>query len=103
MLLNLTFDTFAQKLNSQFQVEHGAAVALTTELVEASQLPSSPGYEVFSIIFRGPPDKFLPQGTYRFQHNNIGAFDLFIVPIRQDQHGFYYEVVFNRQRHEGQA
>jgi hypothetical protein len=100
MLDQLTFDTFAQKLNTQFQVENRAAAIVTMELVEASELPASPRYEAFSIVFCGPAEAFLAQGTYRFQHNNIGAFDLFIVPIRQDQHGFYYEVVFNRQRAE---
>jgi hypothetical protein len=36
------------------------------------------------------------------RHDAIGAFDLFTVPIRRDQHGLYYEAVFNR-REEGQA
>jgi hypothetical protein len=35
--------------------------------------------------------------------DEIGAFELFIVPIRRDDQGFSYEAVFNRMRQEGQA
>jgi hypothetical protein len=35
--------------------------------------------------------------------DEIGAFELCIVPIRRDDQGFYYEAVFNRMRQEGQA
>jgi hypothetical protein len=31
------------------------------------------------------------------------SFELFIVPIRRDDPGFYYEAVFNRMCQEGQA
>jgi hypothetical protein len=30
------------------------------------------------------------------EHDEMGQFDLFLVPIRQDDQGFYYEAVFNR-------
>jgi hypothetical protein len=33
-------------------------------------------------------------------HDTIGAFDLFIVPISQDRDGLYYEACFNRVRSE---
>lgn len=98
----LTRDTFAQQLNTQFNLESsGGTVAL--ELVEASAVRLSGGFKSFSIVFRGPADVFLPQAIYPFHHDAIGAFDLFIVPIRQDAQGFYYEVVFNRMRQEPQV
>jgi len=102
MLEKLTLDIFAQHLNSQFQVESGAGPAVTLELVEANQLPAPAGYEAFSLVFRGPASSFLTQGIYHFTHSETGRFDLFIVPIRQDQGGLYYEAVFNLQRTEGQ-
>ena len=46
---------------------------------------------------------FLPQAIHRFNHDQLGAFELFIVPIRRDDPGFYYEAVFNRMCQEGQA
>ncbi len=99
----LAREAFARTLNTQFQVQGNAARALTLELIEVSEVRASGDYESFSIVFRGPPDTFLPQGMYRLHHAEIGTFDLFVVPIRQDQHGFYYEAVFNRPREEGQA
>jgi hypothetical protein len=101
MLEKLTRDTFAHHLHTHFQVEDGVASSAVMELVEARMTPAPPGYEAFSIVFRGPPDPLLPQGMRRFHHDAIGTFDLFTVPIRRDQHGLYYEAVFNRRREEG--
>jgi hypothetical protein len=40
----------------------------------------------------------LPQGTYAFAHDDLGEFDLFIVPIGQAPGVFQYQAVFNRVR-----
>src|SRR5687767_4375206 len=98
MLEKLTRDIFARHLNTHFQVGDEATHSAALELVEAN---ATPGYEAFSIVFRGPSDPLLPQGMRRFRHDAIGTFDLFTVPIRRDQHGLYYEAVFNRRREEG--
>jgi hypothetical protein len=39
---------------------------------------------------------FLDQGTRFFKHDQMGEFEIFIVPMRQDEQGFYYEAIFNR-------
>jgi len=70
------------------------------ELVETGAVRSSGQYEAFSILLRGPSDTPLGQGTYRVEHDTIGAFDLFIVPISQDRDGLNYEACFNRLRSE---
>jgi hypothetical protein len=102
MLEKLTRDIFAHHLHTHFQIEDGVASSAVMELVEARVAPAPQGYEAFSIVFRGPSDPLLPQGMHRFHHDAIGTFDLFTVPIRRDQHGLYYEAVFNR-REEGQV
>jgi hypothetical protein len=33
---------------------------------------------------------------FRLEHDKIGAIDLFLVPVRKDEQGLYYEAVFNR-------
>ena len=38
------------------------------------------------------------QGMRSFDHDKLGRFELFIVPIRQDGEGYYYEAVFSRFR-----
>lgn len=98
MLEILTRDTFAQHLNTQFQVQNGAASSVSVELIEATATGSLPSHESFSIEFRGPSDIFLPQGIYHVDHDQIGSFDLFIVPIRKDKDGLYYEACFSHLR-----
>ena len=98
MLEEFTYDTFARHLHTQFQVAYGAAHSAVAELIEACERPAPQGYKAYSIVFRGPPAPLLPQGMRRFKHDAIGTFDLFTVPIRQDQHSVYYEAVFNRRQ-----
>jgi len=95
---NFTRASFTQHLNLLFHVERHGAGHVAVELVEASQARLAAATESFSIVFRGPSEVFLPQATYRFHHDAIGPFDLFTVPNRRDDHGFYYEAVFNRMR-----
>ena len=99
----LAREAFARTLNTQFQVQGNAAGALALELIEVSEVRLMPGSESFSIVFRGPLSTFLPQAFHRFNYDELGAFELFIVPIRRDDHGFYHEAVFNRMRQEGWA
>ena len=91
---------FARQLHSHFQVERHGASPVSLELVEAGDVVFSGPTETFSILFRGPPDVFLPQATYQLEHDSIGFFDLFTVPIRAEPDGTYYEAIFNRLRSE---
>ena len=94
---NLNLETFARHLNSKFLIKlEQAGIVIEVELIEALDNGSAPGQERFSITFRGPLDAPLPQAMYRFEHAELEAFDLFIVPIKQDQDGRYYEAVFAR-------
>ena len=44
----------------------------------------------------GPADRFYQQGTYQFEHERIGRFNLFIVPVGKAGDGrFRYEAAFN--------
>ena len=47
-------------------------------------------------MLQGPLDAFLPQATYRLEHEQLGALDLFLVPVRKEAAGFLYQAVFNR-------
>jgi Domain of unknown function (DUF6916) len=97
MLEHLTRDSFAPLLNAQFRMVQGANV-FSMDLIEVSELRSSRHNEAFTLVFRGPSDRFLSQSTYQFDHPSLGVFELFIVPIGQDKHGLYYEALFNRLR-----
>src|SRR5262245_31408240 len=92
-----TRDRFAPLLNSQFQLEHSNG-SIDIELIEVSELRVSRSNESFSLVFRGPGNILIPQAMYRFNHAALGVVDLFIVPIGRDEHGLYYEALFNQLR-----
>jgi len=68
------------------------------ELIEISELKLHPRQVEFSLEFRSPLNMFLSQGVHNFKHDQMGQFELFIVPIKQDEQGFYYQAVFNNLR-----
>ena len=94
---HLTRDSLSGQLNTKFRVpvEPGRFVEL--ELAEVQTHGDVPGQGGrFSAYFRGPLSQFLPQSTYRMEHEHLGVAEIFIVPVRKDDEGFYYEAVFNR-------
>ena len=98
MEASLTHEAFTQHANTKFQVPIDENTAVELELVDVSELKLYPRQEEFSLEFRGPLNMFLGQGVRNFQHEQMGNFELFIVPVQQDAQGFYYEAVFNRIR-----
>ena len=100
MEASLTHETFAQHANTEFQVLIDENTSLPLELTSVSELKVYPRQEEFTLEFRGPLDKFLDQGVRNFAHDKMGEFELFIVPVKQDAEGFYYEAVFNRIREQ---
>jgi hypothetical protein len=98
MQASLTHEEFARHAGTKFQVQVDENTAVELELAEVSELKQYSHQEEFAILFRGPSDAFLDQGARLFTHDQMGQFELFIVPIRQDGQGFYYEAVFNRIR-----
>jgi hypothetical protein len=67
-------------------------------LVEVIEGQSDRRVQRFSILFHGPADRMLPQGTYSFRHDAFGAFLLFIVPVvGSNDERIVYEACFSRQ------
>jgi hypothetical protein len=94
VLENFRVETFSGHLGDSFRVYLDDASPLDIELISATELGESSG-RPFSIVFRGPKDSPLPQRIYRMEHEEIGAFDLFVVPIGPDEEGLRYEAIFN--------
>jgi len=94
----LTHEVFAKHANSKFQAQVDETMGVELELTDVSDVKLYPHQEEFAIVFRGPLDKFLGQGLRSFSHDQMGQFEIFLVPIKQDEQGFYYEAVFNRIR-----
>ena len=98
MVADLTYEAFAQQVNSRFQVQLDQQNTVELELTEISEAKREGNQEQFSIVFRGPANAFLGQETRSVSHPEMGQFHLFLVPVNQDAEGFYYEAVFNRFR-----
>lgn len=96
MLEKLTREDFAACVGKSFRLcpDHPDAFDLVVEQV--SELKAIEGQESFSVYFRGPADRGVPQGTYPLENNRLGRLEIFIVPIARDEKGFRYEALFNR-------
>jgi hypothetical protein len=67
------------------------------QLVEVTDEQTRAGFQQFSVLFHGPPDRLLPQGTYSFHHDALGELMLFIVPvIGSNDERILYEACFNQ-------
>lgn len=85
---NLTRETFAPYLNTTFRIRTGSAtvdlrLAKITDLKAAAKHPARiAGKESFSLMFVGSgPSSRLTQDTYAVEHDALGSFSLFLVPV----------------------
>ena len=97
MLEGFRLQTFADHLGETFRVDGDSGV-VELRLAAAAAAPQHPakpqGRAPFSIVFVGPLEPILPQRIYRFEHEELGILELFIVPIGPDESGMQYEAVF---------
>jgi hypothetical protein len=97
MSVSLTEENFARHLHTSFRVRAPRPVELELHEVKGWQARANEqtGLERFSVFFTGPGDIFLPQQIYTLEHEQMGVFEIFLVPIGRDAQGFRYEAVFN--------
>jgi hypothetical protein len=92
-------------VNALFRIRLGSGESIDLELIEAKTIgerrrPDLPGIgreQAFSLIFRGPRDRLLPQGIYPIEHPILGTLEIFLVPLgpEGDSEGLQYQAVFN--------
>lgn len=90
---------FAGHVSDEFQIDTGDGTSVALVLIEARALGAASGHPAagrgpFALIFRGPLSPVYPQATYRFNHAQIGTFDMFIVPVGPADGGLHYEAIF---------
>ena len=98
MLDNLTVSHFEPHICGQFRVDVAGIESIVftlNEVWKGSAVSPVSGRTTFSLLFYGPTEPLLPQGTYRIEHPDLGNLDLFIVPLGPDNNGVRYEAVFN--------
>jgi hypothetical protein len=99
MPATLTEKEFSQHVNTKFRVNLDAEKSVDLELTEVKGYTTrhneQTGMERFSIYFQGPGEPPLPQQLYTFQHDQMGEFEIFVVPLSLNAQGYRYEAVFN--------
>jgi hypothetical protein len=93
-LAKLTLETFEPRVGDAFTI---AAEAASIELVldAAEALGEWPGgRQPFDLRFRGPHEPLLEQAIYRLEHAELGALEIFIVPIGRDAASTTYQAIF---------
>ena len=99
---DLNADVFRARLNETFRlsepgIEDGEVVEV--DLVDVSGLKGDSSREdrsPFSLLFRGPEALALEQAIYRFENDEMGEMDLFVVCVGPDpdDRQMRYEVIF---------
>jgi hypothetical protein len=96
----LTLATFLPVVNTLFRVRVSDSAFVELQLTRATPArhsrPDGGDHKSFSLFFSGPGDRSLEQRTYLFEHDQIGRFDLFMVPVGRSGKGLEYQAVFNR-------
>ena len=97
MSATLTAEEFSKHVNTKFRVSLEQPLELVLSEVKnyVARENEESGMERFSLFFTGPAELKLTQQTYRMEHEQMGAFELFLVPIAGGEKGFSYEAVFN--------
>jgi hypothetical protein len=93
----VTLDEFEPLVGRIFEVRTGEK-KVELVLLEAIPIgsPSALPQSSFSLLFRGPLDSFLDQRTYTLEEASLGALEVFLVPVGEEERGwFLYEAVFN--------
>ncbi|MGA9768896.1 MAG: hypothetical protein WBV94_07645 [Blastocatellia bacterium] len=97
-LLNyVTASTFEEYVNTSFSIRTDALTEQKVELIEVRVIEKSGRLYGFSLLFSSDSEAILPQASYLFEHEKMGVFPLFIVPVKTPK-GMRYEAVFNRLR-----
>ena len=89
-------EVLRRHLDTVFHVAHDAGI-VPLRLVEVADGRVGGRLQQFSVLFHGPSDRILPQGTYDMHHDSLGSLALFIVPvIGSTRERIVYEAAFSR-------
>jgi hypothetical protein len=93
----LTADDFEPLVGTSFILQdgNGAEVPLTLDSMRRTngniaRVTRQP----FALLFKGPPGRVLPQHIYLVRHPQMGALEIFIVPVGASPEYVEYEAVF---------
>ncbi|NOH01784.1 MAG: hypothetical protein HND47_07405 [Chloroflexi bacterium] len=94
---------FLPCINQTFRIQLNGSGSVDLELVNVTEADSMrrperaapAARQPFSLHFLGPvSSQYLAQHIYRLEHAQLGAFDLFIVPLGPEAGRMRYEAIF---------
>ena len=98
MLEQLTIESFEPHVGSSFWVEYPNGAKVELRLVRAAKVMESEAAKLdrhpFSLFFAGPRSYLIRQQICHITHPDMGALDIFIVPVGQTAETYEYEAVF---------
>jgi Domain of unknown function (DUF6916) len=90
-LETLSLADFIPRRGESFRIVSDDGSPFEAKLVEVTGIARErSGRAPFSLVFAGGPSPPLPQRIYRVEHTQLGAMEIFLVPIAVDR----YEAVF---------
>jgi hypothetical protein len=97
---HLEFSDFEGLLNDTFVLSiDGVEQTLEAELISAEKVKASgmegAKREPFRIQFKLPPASNIGQCTMRVENPVFGAAEMFLVPVFEDDAGWYMDATFN--------
>jgi hypothetical protein len=105
MLETFTAQTFSSNVGDTFQLLLDGMEPVEMQLVSVDELNTPAagrgeaeplGRKPFSLLFRhSQKHQYLPQRIYHLEHEQLGAMEIFLVPLGPDAEGMRYEAIFS--------
>jgi hypothetical protein len=99
-LRKLNAKILSEHLHTNFRVHLDNHGPVDLEIVEVTEPSAPPQLESFVLVLRGPKAPLLEQRTHHLEHQQLGAFDIFLTAIAADAQSTTYEIIFNRFRQQ---
>jgi hypothetical protein len=96
MLETLTIDDFKDRVGETFTATAADGRTLALTLTSVDELEGRPDAEraPFALKLRDAAQDHVPQQTLAIEHEQMGGFDLFVVPLGPVPDGMQYEAIF---------
>ena len=95
MFDQMSKEFFDPHMNSNFIVTGQGIAPVHMKLVNAEEKKDEKNYSL-SLIFLETTGHYLPQKIYQFEHEKLGKFDMFIVPIGESEKGISFQAIVSR-------
>jgi hypothetical protein len=91
-----TKEQFSHQINGTFHATAPNGREFEMSLTQFQDILDSETQETFTLTFCAPSDIEPEQGTYAVSNAVVGEQAIFLVPVRRDESGLYFEAVYNR-------